>query len=804
MASHAWTSVFFTTYSLSLSFLEAIPLAAVNRSYRDFTVITDIAGYRASLSDVGAVGVGRDYDLISVRCATGVFHPKIGLFSDKDGDVRATVGSGNLTFGGWGYNNEVLEVLRPGRDASCFSGLAELIEAIQREARPNGLLECYRSPDLHRYVSQARRAAAVPGDGTGRLLHTMNGPLTGQIAALVGELGGAEELTIVSPFFSAHYGVTAMAEAIDCHSIRVAVPPRAPSVFDFAAASAAGLKAKPVTCDEFNDSRSLHAKMFDIGCRRGRLIVSGSANATVQALGGANVEAVVARVHDRQPLFGWIAASAQRCEGTGEDAPQEEERASLSVDYDSGLVQGRVMGGNGTSGTWAVALAWGARREAGTDVFVDDKGYFSFKPPSAFDPIRVASSVQVILSRGDLELRGWLVQRGFIDAMNRRGPIARSIGRMISGLETIGDLTAIMDYVSKEPRAFLDAAERTGGGRADREQTGGLNVNRAFANGDALLLPDGSSKGSGIVSSGDELIDALVRMLATTLPHSNDDGGDDADEDDVAPSSPREGKGRETDKNQTSGGQPKRVKPQIMEMAFSRLFEEVTRFAPGPNRAPGLFLIFDMIAKIAPRSSIGEELVPRLLRKWLHSAVGSKAGGDDFSGMDECVAVTVCRLAMDDPAKRRELHVFLQGWNDGEVSEEFAVLCEPSAGHLNEEAIASGTLQAQWSETWWGILETRTPWQQMNDLRLALKTVGGPYDPPEGASPDEKAAIARFAARQGRPDRIVWSAIRSGERPGCPRCGTLFPSVKASKFKRFRIATCENFSCGRVVIDVSL
>jgi hypothetical protein len=57
LASHAWTSVFFTTYSLSLSFLEAIPLAAVSRSYRDFTVVTDIAGYRSSLADVGAVGI---------------------------------------------------------------------------------------------------------------------------------------------------------------------------------------------------------------------------------------------------------------------------------------------------------------------------------------------------------------------------------------------------------------------------------------------------------------------------------------------------------------------------------------------------------------------------------------------------------------------------------------------------------------------------------------------------------------------------------------------------------------------------
>lgn len=804
LASHPWSSVLFTTYSLSLSFLEAIPLAAVSKSYRNFTVVTDVAGYRSSLADVGAVGIGRDYDLVAVKCATGVFHPKIGLLADKDGEVRATVGSGNLTFGGWGYNNEVLEVLRPGRDSSCFSGLADLIEAIQREARPNGFLECLRPPDLHSYAALARRASVVAGAGTGRLLHTMAGPLMSQIAALAEELGGAEELTVVSPFFSAHNGVVALAEAIECQNISVAVPPRAPSVFDFAAASAVGLKARPVSCDEFNDGRSLHSKVFDIGCRRGRLIVSGSANATIQALGRANVEAVVARVHDRAPLFGWTLASAQRCETTGEQAPQEEERASISVDYDSGAIRGRFMGGDEYSGTWAVALAWGARREAAPDVVVDGEGYFTFRPPPAFDPGRVASSVQVILSRGTAEIRGWLILRGFIDAMNRRGPIARSIGRMIAGLETLSDLTAIMDYVSKDPRAFIDAAERTGGGRADREKSVGLNITRAFGNGDALLLSEGNSKGSGVVSSGDELIDALVRMLATALPAANDDSGDDADEDDVSPSATPEKRERGSTREPNGGGQPKRVKPQVMETAFNRLFEEVARVPPGPARAPGLFLVFDMIAKMAPRSSLGEELVPRLLVKWLHAAAGSKPVDVEFSGLDECVAVTVCRLAMGDPAKSQDMHAFLQAWTGGEVPEEFAVLCEPSAGRLNEEAIAPGTPQAQWSEVWWAILGTRTPWNRMNDLRRALDIKGEPYVLPDGATSDEQAAIARYSARQGRGDRIVWSQIKPGDRPGCPRCGFRFPGVKATKFRRTRIATCENFTCGRVVIDVSL
>ncbi|MGQ2969378.1 MAG: hypothetical protein ACT6RF_11585 [Allorhizobium sp.] len=803
LASHPWTSVFFTTYSLSLSFLEAIPLAAVSRSYRNLTVVTDVAGYRASLADVGAVGIGRDYDVVAVKCKTGVFHPKIGLYADKDGEMRATVGSGNLTFGGWGFNNEVLEVLRPGRDSSCFSGLADLIEAIQREAKPNGLLECLRPPDLHGFASAARKASLVAGAGTSRLLHTMAGPLTLQIASLVQELGGAEEITVVSPFFSAHLGIAELSTTIGCQNISVAVPPRAPSVFDFAAAAAVGLKARPVSCDEFNDGRSLHSKVFDIGCRRGRLIVSGSANATIQALSTANVEAVVARIHDTAPLFGWTLASAQSCETTGEAAPQEEERAAVSVDYDNGSIRGRVIGGGNHAGSWSAVLAWGARRENGPDVTIDEQGNFAFRPPASFDPVRVASSVQVILSRDATEMRGWLILRAFIDTMNRRGPIARSIGRMIAGLETIGDLTAIMDYVSKDPGAFIEAAERTGGGRSHQQQSAGLNIVNAFGSGDALLLSDGSGKGSGAISSGDDLIDALVRMLATTLPSVNDDSGDDADEDDVSTTVPPEKRAKRTG-GDTSVEQPKRVKPQIMELAFSRLFEEVTRIPPGPSRVPGLFLIFDMIAKIAPRSSLGEELVPRLLAKWLQAASGSRPAGVDSSCLDECVAVTVCRLAIGDPTKSQNMHAYLQAWNGGVVNEEFSLLCEPTAGRLSEEALAPGTPQAQWSEAWWTILETRTPWARMNELRKALETKDGPYVLPEGATFDEKSVIARYSARQGRSDRIVWSQVKSGNKPGCSRCGLRFSGEKAKKFKRTRLAMCENFTCGRLVIDVSL
>ncbi len=108
LLANKWTSLFFTTYSLSLSFLEAAALSAVARSYLDCTILADIEGYRSSLADAGAVEVGRRYDVVPIKVRRGIFHPKVAIMADGEGNVRAGVGSGNLTFGGWGYNSEIL------------------------------------------------------------------------------------------------------------------------------------------------------------------------------------------------------------------------------------------------------------------------------------------------------------------------------------------------------------------------------------------------------------------------------------------------------------------------------------------------------------------------------------------------------------------------------------------------------------------------------------------------------------------------------------------------------------------------
>lgn len=797
--SNPWTSVLLTTYSLSLSFLEAIPLASVYRSYRNFTVLTDIEGYRASLADVGAVGVGRDYDLVPVKLSGGVFHPKIALMADAGGEVRATVGSGNLTFGGWGYNNEVLEFLRPGRDSACFSDLAGMFESMMRQTRPGGRMECLNQPDLAPFIEMARKASAVPGDGSARLLHTMDGPLIDRIAEMTDELGGAESIHVASPFFSGHSGIRLLSENLLCEQVSVAVPPIAPSVFDFASAAADGMKVSPVACDAFGDGRSLHSKVFDIACARGRLVVSGSANATLPALTGANVEAVVARIHDRQPLFGWVPVKVYDVKTTSEKEPSERGGAAMVVEYLSGTLSGRIFGGDGLGGEWKAHLASGARRLAAGPVSVAADGSFNLRPSENIDPLSFGSSVQVIFSREQEEIRGWLILRGFLSEMNRRGPLARSIGRQVAGFGTVTDMNLILEFVARDPEALVAAAERTGGGRADRAASLHSFVKGAFGTASAQEMGETWRGGSATKHGQDDLIDALVRSLATALPGDADDAGDDEDEDAVDG-----GEVRRAARGKGGGHGGQRIRKNLVERAFKQLFARVEAVKEPSERVPGLYLLFDMIARIVPRSEDGDRLLAPYLDRWLGLAKGARPkSGGDAAGLDSCVATVVSRLLLGDPSKAAKMHLFLQSWTGGVVPEDFAEVMAPTAGGLNEELISRGTTSEEWSAAWRSILSTKTPWNAVNDLRRALSVQGAPFELPEGATDHERSVFSRRSAREGRPDRIYWMEHQRGSKPAC-KCGHNFPGIQQKRLKTLRIATCDNFLCGRVVVDVSL
>src|SRR5437588_6048081 len=96
ISAHPWRRAVFTTYSLSLSFFEAVILDAMVRGGgREALILADVQGVRASLSEQGAHRVGKDYEVEPVSVSSGVFHPKISVLYSPE-ECQLLLGFGNL------------------------------------------------------------------------------------------------------------------------------------------------------------------------------------------------------------------------------------------------------------------------------------------------------------------------------------------------------------------------------------------------------------------------------------------------------------------------------------------------------------------------------------------------------------------------------------------------------------------------------------------------------------------------------------------------------------------------------------
>jgi hypothetical protein len=200
--AHPWQRVVFTTYAVSLSFFEAVILDRLVRGGggSQALILADVQGVRASLSEQGVQRIGKDYEMEPVAVGYGVFHPKLTVLAAAD-ECHLLVGSGNLTFGGWGGNCEILEHLHPSFAASAIADAAEFFELMPSTARIRhsvGLVEQCASiaTDLRRSIQ------ASPQNGEIRLVHNLNLSIAQQIAQMAADLGGASRLVIAFARYS--------------------------------------------------------------------------------------------------------------------------------------------------------------------------------------------------------------------------------------------------------------------------------------------------------------------------------------------------------------------------------------------------------------------------------------------------------------------------------------------------------------------------------------------------------------------------------------------------------------------------
>jgi hypothetical protein len=133
--SERWAFGLFTSFTLNLGFFETIVYDAWRaRGSRELVLVVDRVGYAQSLSDHRAAGAGQRYRIVPVAMDDGVFHPKLGFLANEKHAILI-VGSGNLTFGGWGKNLELVDVIDSLRASKPFDGFRDFLNTFEDRRR---------------------------------------------------------------------------------------------------------------------------------------------------------------------------------------------------------------------------------------------------------------------------------------------------------------------------------------------------------------------------------------------------------------------------------------------------------------------------------------------------------------------------------------------------------------------------------------------------------------------------------------------------------------------------------------------
>jgi hypothetical protein len=495
LASRRWDAALFTTYAFSISFFESVVFQALTKRTpcHDICVLIDADGYVSSLMERGASRVGRDYTLIPVL-VPGVFHPKCTYLSGPDGDLLL-VGSGNLTFGGYGRNVEVLEVLQPETHPQAFLDFADFLESLVSRPR----LEIPNPDCVGNFVQSARSAVRADIDltntGTIRLLHSANEPIVDQLAAYCGPHGGVENVTVLSPFHDANGSAMAeLANATQCRELRIALPPNPgqTSTFPFHLAHDLNLRVTAVRPKlQKATRRTLHAKWIEVATLNGTVTLTGSVNATYPALCTTrNIEVGIIR-HSNLPPDRWEPASIPVTFEIEPEPPVDSARPALVYTRltAGGKITGHVMSQSEMNGEWRLRFEKTGHIYLDTSVQVDRKGQFTGACENT-NQILSAGTIRVVLTRDENRAIGWLEMDELVRMSLEQRSLFGALSRFLSKQATDDDDVSLLNYLAISSSHHLDDL-------APED------------------LPASSASGEELRGSGDDSIVSLDRIAPT-------------------------------------------------------------------------------------------------------------------------------------------------------------------------------------------------------------------------------------------------------------------------------------------------
>lgn len=569
-----WSHVLCTSYILSLSFFEAVVLNDLTSHINPLcSLLIDAEGVRAALDEFGPQHAGRMYDIEPVSVDGGCFHPKILLLANKE-DAHLVIGSGNLTFSGWGRNLECFEHLHASFASDAFRDAADFLRrlAVSNRVRHSAQQACLQSAEI-----LERSAGTGTSNGAIRVLHNVHTPLMTQIAEVASSLGGAQRATLASPYYD-QIAVPELCKQLGITQVQLHAHPSG-TVEGQAAnwPSQQSQMAQPVQLEWLDDyhDRPLHAKLLEVVCKRGRMLVSGSANATRAALLGlGNIEVCTLRI-EQEASVGWSfrlaepPIASQLPEET-DDSEEQERLLVLTGKVEGMSVKGRVID-HFPAGSAQAAYRVGARWEDCGSVPVDPAGRFSFLLPSEIG-WGEGQIVLRLVAADRSQARGFLAQPNFGFVVRRLGNSARNFMAFLQGMDVPEDTAAILHYFQQHPEDLLQPEEPVHGGKTPPHNAGhdhNLSVREHIT-----LNPQSLAHFGGAFSGNDKAWRRLMQDLVAALTNPAKRASEDEVEDDEADEDDPSGQKRAKEKAASEAARRK------VELRLPELFDKVEKANP--------------------------------------------------------------------------------------------------------------------------------------------------------------------------------------------------------------------------------
>jgi hypothetical protein len=786
---------------LSLTFFESYVLRCLRQQgCRDITLIADADGYQMSLSERRSKSVGQDYRLIPVAMTKGIFHPKCIYLSSKNGDILA-VGSGNMTFGGFGRNVEVFEVLEPADAPQVFNDFAEFLELlIERDD-----LVIHDKSWANYFAALARNSTNgldFSDKKNSTLVHTVVEPVVNQISSLCSSQNGANKITVLSPFHDPDgAAVKSLASMTSVRRVNVALPPsrKQKTMFPFPKAGSWDTTISAVRPVLSKNERPLHAKWFEIILNSGdKLTLTGSVNATSRSLCSTdNIEVGVIRIDDG--TTSWVAWEEESIPTDIDKAVFRKgglgQRCLIHANIrNDGVLSGAIIASENVSGEWSGYLENSNTDQILLKLNVNEDNVFTYTLQHC-EHLIYSPGLQLCLRQGERCARGWVNQEDVLRLSREQ----RSIIRLINRDETIDDEIALLDYLSLSANRHLVTFAKPISVEKKESDSGDMNGSSCVSVKLVDIAPDSElldsqlkDENSGI--SGSHQVDIFTQLRRRLLghriadkPHKNPNGIENAEDDDAD-----QIKNKRTLKRQISSRLDK----------FDYFIMDCIDNAPNQaNRRAALVIWFEVKMHMLQRHKLRDTALI-FIHEWFWKACSQQIQQASAGPLEQhvftvaAVCARLCSGAEKEIDELVRLHEGLEKFCGGEVNQaqaEEALIDHPDIGFTtfligSSESFLRGPLRK--------VLSTET-------LRRML--VDALYCHKNGQEIDETALV--FSSKSGteflnalKQGRGIQYREMFSENLVCPFCYLKHTTQASQDLQYYRIGQCG--SCGRFTVNL--